>query len=59
MGKSKLLDREEAVTRIDNFIAEHDGWRGETRAQICKIIHEVATDVIEDWKYLGSPFWSH
>ena len=59
MGKSKLLDREEAVRRIDNFIAEHDGWQGETMAQICKIIHELAPDVIEDWKYLGSPFWSH
>lgn len=59
MSKSKPLDREEAVKRIDNFIAEHDDWRGETMAQIRKIIHEVAPAVIEDWKYMGSPFWSH
>ncbi len=58
MGRSKPLDRAEAVKRIDNFIAEHDDWRGETMAQIRKIIHEVAPDVIEDWKYMGSPFWS-
>ena len=59
MSKSKPLSREEAIKRIDNFIAEHDDWRGETMAQIRKIIHEVAPAVIEDWKYMGSPFWSH
>jgi hypothetical protein len=58
MSKSKPLDREEAIKRIDNFIAEHGDWRGETMAQIRRIIHEVAPDVIEDWKYMGSPFWS-
>ena len=58
MSKSKPLDREEAIKRIDNFIAQHDDWRGEIMAQIRQIIHEVAPDVIEDWKYMGSPFWS-
>ena len=59
MSKSKPLDPEEAVRRIDSFIADHDDWRGETMARIRGIIHEVAPDVIEDWKYMGSPFWSH
>ena len=59
MSKSKPLDRKEAVRRINNFIAEHNDWQGETMAQIRKIIHEVAPEVIEDWKYMGSPFWSH
>ncbi len=59
MSKSKPLSREEAVKRIDNFIAVHDDWRGETMRQIRQIIREVAPDVVEDWKYMGSPFWSH
>ena len=59
MSKSKSLDRKEAIKRINNFIAAHDDWRGETMAQIRKIMHEVAPEVIEDWKYMGSPFWSH
>lgn len=59
MSESKPLDRKEAIKRIDNFIAEHNDWRGETMARIRNIIHEVAPDVIEDWKYMGSPFWSH
>lgn len=58
MSKSKPLAPEEAIKRIDNFIAEHDDWRGETMARIRQIIHEVAPDVVEDWKYMGSPFWS-
>lgn len=59
MSKSKPLDRQEAIKRIDNFIDAHDDWRGETMARIRGIIHEVAPDVVEDWKYMGSPFWSH
>ncbi len=59
MGKAKPLDRHEAIKRIDNIIAQHDDWRGETMARIRKIIHEVAPEVIEDWKYMGSPFWSY
>lgn len=59
MSKSKPLARKEAIKRIDNFIAEHDDWRGETMARIRQIIHEVAPDVVEDWKYMGSPFWSY
>ena len=59
MSNSKSLGRKEAIKRIDNFIAAHDDWRGETMAQIREIIHEVAPEVVEDWKYMGSPFWSH
>jgi hypothetical protein len=59
MSKSELISREEASKRIDAYIAEHDDWRGEMMAWIRKIIHEVCPDVVEDWKYMGSPFWSH
>ena len=59
MIKSKSLDGKEAIKRIGNFIAEHNDWRGETLARIRAIIHEVAPDVIEDWKNMGSRFWSH
>lgn len=63
MSKSKpkkpALSREEASRRIDGFIAEFDDWRGATMAQLRAIIHEVNPAVVEDWKYMGSPFWSH
>lgn len=48
-----------ASERIDQMIAELTDWRGERLAEIRKLIHEVDPDVIEDWKWMGSPVWSH
>ena len=45
--------------RIDQLIAELSDWRGEWLAEIRRIIHEVDPDVIEDWKWRGTPVWSH
>ena len=43
---------------IDAAIKALDGWRGETLAQIRKLIHEADPDVVEEWKW-GIPVWSH
>ena len=56
---AQSLDRKEASERIDKKIAELGDWRGETLAQLRKLIHEVEPEVVEDWKYMGTPFWSH
>jgi hypothetical protein len=48
-----------ASKRIDKMIAELGDWRGERLAEIRKVIHEVDPEVIEDWKWIGSPVWSH
>ena len=56
---ARSIDRDEASKRIDKRIAELDDWRGETLALLRKIIHEVNPEVVEDWKYMGTPFWSH
>jgi hypothetical protein len=34
-------------------------WRGERLAEIRKLIHEVDPEVVEDWKWMGTPVWSH
>ncbi|MDB5447455.1 MAG: hypothetical protein JWQ97_2772, partial [Phenylobacterium sp.] len=44
--------------RIDQLIAELTDWRGETFASIRKSILEADRDVIEEWKWMGSPVWS-
>jgi hypothetical protein len=49
----------DASRRIDQKIAELGDWRGERLAEIRKLIHEVDPEVTEDWKWLGSPVWSH
>ena len=48
-----------AAKKIDRKIAELDDWRGERLAEIRKLIHEVDPDVVEEWKWMGSPTWSH
>lgn len=48
-----------ASQRIDKKIADLGDWRGERLAQIRKLIHEVDPDVVEEWKWMGTPVWSH
>ena len=48
-----------ASQRIDRKIASLGDWRGERLAQIRALIHEVDPQVIEEWKWMGTPVWSH
>jgi hypothetical protein len=48
-----------ASKRIDKKLASLDDWRGERLAEIRKLIHEVDPEVIEEWKWMGTPVWSH
>jgi len=45
--------------RIDKRIADLGDWRGERLAEIRKLIHEVDPEVVEEWKWMGTPVWSH
>jgi hypothetical protein len=44
---------------IDREIAKHPDWRGQTMAEIRRLIHEAVPDVTEEWKWMGTPTWSH
>ena len=48
-----------ASKRIDQRIADLGDWRGERLAEIRKLIHEVDPAVVEEWKWMGTPVWSH
>lgn len=50
MNPSELIDKE---------IADHPDWRGQTMAEIRRIIRETVPDVTEEWKWMGTPTWSH
>ena len=43
--------------KIDSLIAQHPDWRGAKLAEIRKNIIEVDPDIIEEWKWMGSPVW--
>ena len=45
--------------RIDQLIAELTDWRGKMLAGIRKAILEADREIIEEWKWMGSPVWSH
>ena len=50
MNPSELIDKE---------IADHPDWRGQTMADVRRIIRETVPDVTEEWKWMGTPTWSH
>jgi hypothetical protein len=44
---------------ISNRIAELGDWRGETLGRMRKLIKQADPDVVEEWKWRGTPVWSH
>jgi hypothetical protein len=44
---------------IDQRIRELDGWRGETLARMRALIREADPGITEEWKWMGTPVWSH
>ena len=48
-----------ASALIDARIKELGDWRGKTLARVREIIHEVDPEIVEEWKWRGTPTWSH
>ena len=44
---------------ISERIAELGDWRGDTLARMRALIREADPDVVEEWKWMGTPIWSH
>ena len=44
--------------QIDQLIAETKDWRGETLANVRRIIREADPAITEEWKWMGSPVWT-
>jgi hypothetical protein len=44
---------------IDKRITELGDWRGETLSRMRKLIKDADPDVVEEWKWMGTPVWSH
>ena len=59
MKKSGATEGQAASELIDKRIAELGDWRGETLSRMRKLIKEADPDVAEEWKWMGTPVWSH
>lgn len=47
----------EASAQIDALLDGLSDWRGEQLAEIRRLFHEAVPDVVETWKWMGSPVW--
>src|SRR5499427_3300991 len=59
MKKSGSTEGQSASELIDKRIAELGDWRGKTLSRIRKLIQAADPDVVEEWKWMGTPVWSH
>ena len=48
-----------ASAAIDEKIKSLGDWRGATLARVRELIHEADPDIVEEWKWMGTPVWSH
>ncbi len=48
-----------ASALIDKKIKELGDWRGKTLAKVREIVHQADPEVVEEWKWMGTPVWSH
>ena len=59
MKKSGASEGQSASELISKRIDELGDWRGETLNRMRKLIKKADPDVVEEWKWMGTPVWSH
>jgi hypothetical protein len=59
MSTSEQASGKAASRLIDQRIRDLKGWRGETLARMRALILEADPEIIEEWKWRGTPVWSH
>jgi len=59
MKKSGASQGRSASELISKRIADLGDWRGETLRRMRRLIQEADPDVVEEWKWRGTPVWSH
>jgi len=59
MKKSGANKGQSASQLISARIAELGDWRGKTLGRMRKLIKQADPDVVEEWKWMGTPVWSH
>jgi hypothetical protein len=59
MKKSGASQGRPASELISERIAGLGDWRGKTLGRMRKVIKEADPEVVEEWKWMGTPVWSH
>jgi hypothetical protein len=50
---------ESPTALIDKKIKELADWRGKMLAKVREIVHQADPEIVEEWKWMGTPVWSH
>lgn len=59
MNMKRSVAAGSASDLIDARINELGGWRGEMLAKVRAIVHEADPEIVEEWKWMGTPVFSH
>jgi hypothetical protein len=59
MKKSESKKLESASDLIDGRIEQLDDWRGELLSRLRALIKQADPEVVEEWKWRGTPVWAH
>jgi hypothetical protein len=55
----KPVPQESASALIDERIKELGDWRGKTLSKLRRLIHQADPEIVEEWKWMGTPIFSH
>ena len=55
----RSIPMESASVLIDAKIEELGDWRGKMLAKVREVIREADPEIVEEWKWRGTPVWSH
>jgi hypothetical protein len=55
----RTIPAESASAHIDAKINELGDWRGKTLAKVREIIRKADPEIVEEWKWMGTPIFSH
>jgi hypothetical protein len=58
MKTSDASEGQSASELISKRIADLCDWRGETLSRMRTLIQEADRDIVEEWKWMGTPIWS-
>lgn len=59
MKKAGASQGQSAAELISQRIVELGDWRGETLSRMRQLIKKADPDAVEEWKWMGTPVWSH
>ena len=59
MKKPDASEGPSASALISKRITDLGDWRGETLSRMRRLIHDADPDVVETWKWIGTPVWEH